>query len=114
MVFNLLKHTVLLSLHITNGYGEKCIFAAERLTAYLISDQYSVPLSETVYNYLIAISIIAIAVLLIFRLVLRLWNLKRDIKYVNMEIRRTRGSERKHWKKEKRRLWLSLIPFYKR
>ena len=63
---------------------------------------------------LIALFIGVMLFLLILRLVFRLDSLKRDIKYVNMEIRRTRGSERKAWQKEKRRLWLSLIPFYKR
>ena len=67
-----------------------------------------------IYNVLIALFIGVIVFLLVIRLVFRLDSLKRDIKYVNMEIRRTRGSERKAWQREKRRLWLSLIPFYKR
>ena len=67
-----------------------------------------------IYNVLIALFIGVMLFLLILRLVFRLDSLKRDIKYVNMEIRRTRGSERKAWRKEKRRLWLALIPFYKR
>ena len=67
-----------------------------------------------IYDVLIALFIGIIVFLLILRLVFRLDSLKRDIEYVNMEIRRTRGSERKAWRKEKRRLWLALIPFYKR
>ena len=67
-----------------------------------------------IYDILIALFIGVIVFLLILRLVFRLDSLKRDIEYVNMEIRRTRGSERKAWRKEKRRLWLALIPFYKR
>lgn len=67
-----------------------------------------------IYDILIALFIGIIVFLLILRLVFRLDSLKRDIRYVNMEIRRTRGSERKAWQKEKSRLWLSLIPFYKR
>ena len=67
-----------------------------------------------IYDILIALFIGIIVFLLILRLVFRLDSLKRDIRYINMEIRRTRGSERKAWQKEKRRLWLSLIPFYKR
>ena len=67
-----------------------------------------------IYDILIALFIGVIVFLLILRLVFRLDSLKRDIEYVNMEIRRTRGSERKAWQKEKRRLWLALIPFYKR
>ena len=67
-----------------------------------------------IYNVLIALFIGIIVFLLILRLVFSLNRLERDIKYVNMEIKRTRGSERKAWQREKRRLWLSLIPFYKR
>ena len=67
-----------------------------------------------IYDVLIALFIGVMLFLLILRLVFRLDSLKRDIKYVNMEIRRTRGSERKAWQREKRRLWLSLIPFYRR
>lgn len=67
-----------------------------------------------IYDILIALFIGVIVFLLMLRLVFRLDSLKRDIKYVNTEIRRTGGSERKAWQKEKHRLWLSLIPFYKR
>ena len=79
----------------------------------MISEEYTVPLSETIYNLLIAVSVVVMAVLLILRLALSLEKLIRELKYVNLEIKRTRGSERDYWKKKKRRLWLSLIPFYK-
>ncbi|MBR2327370.1 MAG: hypothetical protein IKA51_01985 [Clostridia bacterium] len=35
------------------------------------------------------------------------------LKYLNLEIKRTSGSERRRWKKKRRRLFLSLIPFVK-
>lgn len=38
----------------------------------------------------------------------------RELDYINMEIGRTIGAERQHWIKEKRRLWLSLIPFFRK
>jgi len=38
----------------------------------------------------------------------------RELNYINMEIGRTRGEEQRYWKREKRRLWLSLLPFYRR
>lgn len=44
------------------------------------------------------------------------WKLRdfiQEMKYINQEIARTIGSERKYWKREKRRLWLSLLPFYR-
>ena len=109
MVFNLLRETSLLSL-----YKARYIFEAERLAAELTSKEYTVPQSETIYDLLIAVSAVVMAVLLIFRLALSLAKLISELKYVNSEIRRTRGSERKAWQKKKRRLWLSLIPFYKR
>ena len=54
----------------------------------------------------------ALVLLLIVRLVLRLRDFNRELKYVKAEIKRTRGDERKYWKKKKLHLWLSLIPFY--
>lgn len=35
----------------------------------------------------------------------------RELRYINMEIDRSEGRERRHWEKKRRRLWLSLIPF---
>jgi hypothetical protein len=37
----------------------------------------------------------------------------QEMRYVNNEIKRTRGAERKYWLQQRRRLWLSLIPFVK-
>ena len=37
----------------------------------------------------------------------------RALKYLNSEIGRTIGAERRYWIRERRRLWLSLIPFVK-
>ena len=37
----------------------------------------------------------------------------KELKKLNTEIRRGIGDERKYWIKERRRLWLSLIPFVK-
>jgi H+/gluconate symporter-like permease len=39
---------------------------------------------------------------------------RRDLNYMNMEIRRTSGSEQEYWKHEKKRLWKSLLPFCRR
>jgi len=40
------------------------------------------------------------------------WNdFSQELRYMNNEIRRTDGAEQRHWKRQKRRLWLSLIPF---
>lgn len=36
-----------------------------------------------------------------------------ELRYINREIERTKGDARKHWIRERRRLWLSLLPFVK-
>ncbi len=36
---------------------------------------------------------------------------RHEMRYINMEIQRNRGREREHWVKQKRRLWLSILPF---
>ena len=36
-----------------------------------------------------------------------------ELRAINMEIRRTEGRERRYWLRTRRRLWLSLLPFYK-
>lgn len=37
----------------------------------------------------------------------------QQLRYLNREIRRTHGEERKLWKRRRRRLWLSLLPFFR-
>jgi hypothetical protein len=37
----------------------------------------------------------------------------RELRYLNCEIGRTTGERLEHFKKQKKRLWLSLIPFVK-
>lgn len=37
----------------------------------------------------------------------------RELRYINNEIARTDGAERRRWLRRRRRLWLSLIPFVK-
>ena len=37
---------------------------------------------------------------------------KKELDYINDEIKRTIGDEQARWKRSKKRLFLSLIPFY--
>lgn len=37
----------------------------------------------------------------------------RELRYLKCEIRRSHGSERRYWKRRKRRLWWSILPFIK-
>ena len=38
---------------------------------------------------------------------------KKELDYINTEINRTVGGEQERWKRARKRLFLSLIPFYK-
>ena len=38
---------------------------------------------------------------------------RRELDYINAEISRTSGREKKSWMKKRRRLWLSWLPFFK-
>ena len=48
---------------------------------------------------------------LLVKVILVLKDFSRELKYLNCEIRRTSGEERQEWIRQRRRLWLSLIPF---
>lgn len=51
---------------------------------------------------------------LITALAMRIIEFSKDLRYINREISRTEGAERRYWQRQKRQLWLSLIPFYRR
>lgn len=63
----------------------------------------------------VLIYIIAIPILpgLLINLCIFINNFSRELKYINREIHRTDGAERRYWIRQRRRLWLSLIPFVK-
>ena len=65
-------------------------------------------------NVLLAIVIAFFAVLILVGLTMKINEFSHELDYLNREIARTEGAERKHWKREKRRLWLSLLPFFRR
>ncbi|MBP3706774.1 MAG: hypothetical protein J6J13_05975 [Clostridia bacterium] len=64
---------------------------------------------------IIWIIIIALFLFLIFVGALISWivDLSRELKYINMEIKRCDGKEKKMWIKRKRRLFLAFIPFFR-
>ena len=55
------------------------------------------------------LALIALGALIIF-----LIDFFRELSYLNKEIKCNHGRERQYWLKQRRKLWLSLIPFYKR
>ena len=72
------------------------------------------PELDTFTNVLLAIVIAFFAVVLLVGLTIKINDFRRNLDYLNSEIARTEGAEHEHWKREKRRLWLSLLPFYRR
>lgn len=67
------------------------------------------------YEFWIVVGVVAIPILLVLLVELCLYikEFSQELEYINMEIERTEGSERRYWRRRKRRLWLSLIPFVK-
>ncbi len=63
---------------------------------------------------ILAVMISFFAIIFFVGLVLKIRDFIREQDYINREIGRTTGGEQRYWKREKRRLWLSLLPFYRR
>ena len=68
------------------------------------------PMSETDV-WLIGIFTAFILIGLTIRLALFFRDFSRELILLNMEIRRTEGREQQHYMRQRRRLWLSLLPF---
>ena len=66
---------------------------------------------DTGLYWLIGIVAVFFLILLLFGLVSFINDFSQELRYLNSEIRRTDGAERRHWIRQRRRLWLSLIPF---
>ena len=60
---------------------------------------------------LLVIMITFLAIVLLVGLVQKINDFRHGLGYINREIARTEGTEHDYWKREKRRLWLSLVPF---
>ena len=56
------------------------------------------------------LAILALPIIVVL-LAIRISDFTRELRYLNTEIARTTGEQRKHWLRCRRRLWLSLIPF---
>lgn len=70
------------------------------------------PASETDLC-LIGIAAALVLIGLLIGLTLFIRDFSDELRYLNMEIERTEGAEREHYLRQRRRLWLSLIPFVK-
>ena len=62
---------------------------------------------------IIAISIMAVALLIAAWAILGLDKFRAELRRLNMEIERTTGEEQEAWRALRRRLWRSLLPFFK-
>lgn len=56
---------------------------------------------------------LVILLLLIILFISDVKDFRQELRIINCEIERCEGEEQKEWKRRKRRLWLSLIPFVK-
>mgnify|MGYP006391884069 len=68
---------------------------------------------DTGLYWLVGIVAVFFLILLLFGLVSFINDFSSELRYLNNEIRRTDGAERRHYIRQRRRLWLSLIPFVK-
>ena len=66
---------------------------------------------DTELYWLIGIVAAFFLIIVLFGLVCFINDFSQELRYLNIEIRRTDGAERRHWIRQRRRLWLSLIPF---
>ena len=64
-----------------------------------------------IFTLLVVLCVAIVLVFLVVLLVVFLNGFTAELRYLNMEIERTTGKEREHYIEQKRRLWLSLIPF---
>lgn len=69
---------------------------------------------DPVVGVLLVVLIAFFAIVLLVGLVMKINDFTRRRDYINREIRRTTGGEQRYWKQEKRRLWLSILPFYRK
>lgn len=67
----------------------------------------------TIMELIIILSIVLLVLILAVRLTVFSAEIKSELKYLNSEIERTKGKERKYYKKYRRRLFWSFLPFVK-
>lgn len=67
--------------------------------------------TDTELYCLVGIALGIAIFLLVIGLAIFLNDFTRELRYLNAEIDRTEGAERRYWIRQRRRLWLSLIPF---
>jgi hypothetical protein len=69
---------------------------------------------EPIVYILYAILFAFFVILVLIGISIKLSAFFRQLAFIYHEIRSTTGDEQRYWMQEKRRLWQSLIPFYRR
>lgn len=69
---------------------------------------------DPVICFLLVVVIVFLSVAFLAALAIKINSFSRKMTYINREISRTVGMEQRYWKREKRRLWLSLLLLYHR
>ena len=71
--------------------------------------------SEPIFkvDYLFFIVFLIIGLFVVVSVIQHFITISQEMQRINIEIKRTRGSEKRHWKKKKRRLLWSMLPFIK-
>lgn len=52
--------------------------------------------------------------LVLWALIIKISDFIHELNHIKKEIKCTTGGEQRYWKRKKRRLWLSLLPFYRK
>ncbi len=65
------------------------------------------------FYWLIGATVLLLLFIVLFGLINLYNEFSRELRYLNMEIKRTRGDERRYYKWKRKKLWLSLLPFVK-
>lgn len=66
---------------------------------------------DAAFRLLIILFILFVVTLLLVWIARLIKDFSQELHYLDMEIDRTEGEEQQYWLGERRRLWLSLIPF---
>ncbi len=68
---------------------------------------------DAVTSWCLGVIVTFFLLMLLIKRVLFFRQFLQELRYLNNEIARTKHNERKYWIKQRRRLWLSLLPFVK-
>ena len=67
----------------------------------------------TIFRLFLGISLVLAVALFLSVFIPWLRDFRHEMRYINMEIQRNEGRERERWVRRKKRLWLSILPFFR-